>query len=163
MVSRSLGMFNSRLDVCLKNKVYFKLEFDEKTPIGCVRTEQPLPTSHVGSIPVSQNCIMTFSFLWLLSGQMPSQRKKGKTCSFSFTLARNLVSRKISALPFIKLSVGPVDVLGLVIFHVVFSQSRGLATSTCSFDCHPASVLCVAPWVGQPSGGLFRKQCVFLF
>lgn len=44
---------------------------------------------------------------------MPAQRRKGKTCSFSFTPSRNLVSRKISVLPFTKLSVGPVDVLGL--------------------------------------------------
>lgn len=35
----SLGRFNSRLDVCLKNKEYFRLELDEKTPIVCVRTE----------------------------------------------------------------------------------------------------------------------------
>lgn len=39
MLSMSLGRFNSRLDVCLKNKEYFRLELDEKTPIVCVRTE----------------------------------------------------------------------------------------------------------------------------
>lgn len=44
-----------------------------------------------------------------------------KIVLFSLTLAGNLVLRKISALPFIKLSVGPVDVLGLVVFLVTFS------------------------------------------
>lgn len=44
-----------------------------------------------------------------------------KIVLFSFTLARNLVLRKISALPFIRLSVGPVDVLGLVALLVTFS------------------------------------------
>jgi len=41
---------------------------------------------------------MAFSFLWLLSDQMPGQWMKGKLCSFSFT--------PVGTLPFIKVSVG---------------------------------------------------------
>lgn len=96
---------------------------------------------------------MTFSFHWLLSGQMPAQRTKGKTSSFSFTPARNLVSRKISALPFIKLNVGPVDVLGLG------DIPRSVQTTGTHLTAVQPSVLCVASWDGQLSGGLCRRQC----
>lgn len=86
---------------------------------------------------------------------MPAQRRKGKTCSFSFTLARNLVSRKISTLPFIKLNAGPVDVLGLVVFHVVFYWSRGVATRACT---HLTAVQQVSSWWPH---GMVNSQVAF--